>query len=354
MNRLQVFTHSFAGLLLSGSIISCDPKEEPIVELPAATEGFIEVNGGGATFPNTVFISLRKEEQFAIGRKNWDLAFATGSDFKVLINGTTGAMAYETSATDINTIGETQAEPLRTEGALELTFTNLNGILLVDNVQNPLSDPAINAISATDADNKVYIINRGSSGTEARPWKKVKILRKDGKYVLQHAAIDATSFTTIEITKNTNLNLVYFSFEDGVVTVEPEKINWDFAWTAGTSTTPFPAAVNGTLAYYFQDLVYHNIYGEVSVVQVLDSEIAYENFTEQNLPLLTLNSDNRLTIGSSWRSGGGPNSLPSIRNDRYYILQDVNGNYYKVRFLSLTKDGERGKPSFEYELVKAG
>jgi hypothetical protein len=354
MNRFQSITSSLAAVLFTGSIFSCEPKEEPIVELSPVEEGLIEINGGGATFPNMVFINLRGEEQLAVARKNWDLAFDTSSDFKVLINGTTGAMAYETASSDINTVGEIQAEPLRTEGQLELTFTNMNSILYVDQVENPLSAPVIKPIAANDTDNKVYILNRGSSATDVRPWKKIRILRKDGKYVLQHADINATNFSSIEITKNPNLNLVYFSFETGMVTVEPEKNNWDFVWTAGTSSTPFPQAVNGTLAYYFQDLVYHNTYGGVSVVQVLESEIAFENFTEQNLANLTLNADNRLSIGSSWRSGGGPNSAPSIRNDRYYILKDVKGNYYKVRFLALTKDGERGKPSFEYALVKAG
>lgn len=354
MNRLQLFTHSLAALLLSGSLLSCDPKEDPIVELPPAEEGLIEINGGGATFPNMVFVSLRKEEQFAVARKTWDLAFDTSSDFKVLINGTTGALAYETTGSDINAVGEALAAPLRTSGELELTFTNFKSILYADNAQNPLSNPVINTISATDGENKVYILNRGSSGTEARPWKKIRILRKEGKYVLQHADITATTFTSVEITKNPNLSLVYFSFEEGVVSVEPEKQNWDFVWTAGTSAIPFGQAVNGTLAYFFQDLVYHNIYGGVSVVQVLESEIAYDNFSEQNLASLALNSDNRLTIGSNWRSGGGPNSAPAIRNDRYFILKDVKGNHYKVRFLSLTKDGERGKPSFEYALVKEG
>jgi hypothetical protein len=354
MNRLQVFTHSFAALLLTVNLISCEPKDDPIVELPPAEEGFIEINGGGATFPNMVFVSLRKEEQLAIARKNWDLAFNTSADFKVLINGTTGALAYETTATDINAVGEAQAEPLRTAGELELTFTNLNGILHVDNAANPLSGPAVNPVSATDGENKVYILNRGSSGTDARPWKKIRILRKDGKYVLQHADITATTFSSIEIPKNPSLNSVYFSFEGGIVSVEPEKENWDFVWNAGTSTTPYPQATNGTLAYFFQDLIYHNIYGGASAVQVLEADIAYENFTELDIAGLTLNSDNRLTIGSNWRSGGGPTSGPAIRNDRYYVLKDVRGNVYKLRFLSLTTGGERGKPTFEYALVKAG
>lgn len=354
MNRIQKITLGLAAIILSGTLVSCDPKEDPIVEIPPAEEGFIEINGGGTTFPNMVFVNLRKEEQFAVGRVKWDLAFHTGSEFKALINGTTGAMAYETPEADINAIGDTHAAPLRASGELELTFTNLNSILYVDNAQNPLSDPVFGIVSATDSENKVFILNRGSSGAEARPWKKIRILRKDGKYLVQHADITATTFTSIEVTKDPKMNLVYLSFEDGQVTVEPEKSNWDFVWTAGTSSTPFGQAVNGTLAYFFQDLVYHNIYGGVSVAQVMESEILYDNFAEANLSTLNLNIDNRLTIGSNWRSGGGPSSAPAIRNDRYYILKDVNGNYYKVRFLSLTKDGERGRPSFEYALVKAG
>lgn len=332
--------------------IACD-TENPTPPPPPVEEGFVEVNGGGATYPNTVYIDLSKGEQYPVARTDWDLAFDTGSEFRVLINGTTGAMAYPTGEFSMNEVGADLETQLVADGTLALTFTNLEGILYVDDAANPLSKPALGTVSATDSQNQVFVLSRGTSGTDARPWKKIRILRSGGGYSLQHAAVDATAFATVEISKNTAQNLVYYSFENGVTEVEPEKTGWDFAWTAGTSSTPFATAVNGTLAYFYQDLVYHNIYGGSKAVQVMESDIAYEDFVESDISALSLVSDSRLTIGPNWRSAGGPTSSPAIREDRYYVVQDPVGNVYKVRFLALTKDGERGRPSFEFNLVNS-
>lgn len=342
-----LFSVAFAALM------ACEPSENPTPAPPPVDEGFIEVNGGGATYPNTVYIDLSKEEQYPVARTKWDLAFDTGAEFRVLVNGTTGAMAYPTGKFSMAEIASDLEAQLRTEGALELTFTNMTSILRVDDPSNPLSKTVLGSISATDNQNQVFVYNRGSSGAETRPWRKIRILRKGSNYELQHATVDAATFTSVEIPKKPSKNFVYFSFESGIVDVEPEKTAWDIAWTAGTSSTPFAAATNGVLAYYFQDLVHHNIYGGAKAVQVLETDIAYEDFDETDIASLSFNSDNRLTIGSNWRSGGGPTSAPAIRNDRYYVVQDPAGHVFKVRFLSLTKDGERGRPSFEYNLVKS-
>lgn len=337
---------------LAAFMLSCADSEDPILGVPPVEEGFIEINGGGATFPNSVFINLSKGEQLPVSRKKWDLAFSTGTDFKVLINGTTGALAYPTGIFDMNAVGELQAEALRSSGRLEMSFTNMESILFVDLPSDPLSAPVMGSVSTSAASNQVYILNRGSFGLDPRPWKKIRVLIQDGKYLLQHADITSTTFSTMEVSKNKDFNFVYVSLEEGVVQVEPKKEDWDFMWSAGTSTTPFPQAVNGTLAYPFQDLVFHNVYGKVGAVQIMESDIAYENFTENNLTGLEFIQNNRLIIGSNWRGGGGPNVSPTIRNDRYYIIRDSRGNIYKVRFVALTRDGERGRPSFEFALIK--
>lgn len=333
-------------------MLSCAESDDPILEVPPLEEGLIEINGGGATFPNSVFINLRVGEQLPVRREKWDLAFSTASEFKVLINGTAGALAYPTGIFDMNAVGEEQAADLQASGRLEMSFTNMEAILSVDLPSNPLSAPVMGTINANSASNQVFILNRGSFGIDPRPWKKIRILIQDGKYLLQYADITSSNFSTLEVAKDNDFNFVYVSFEEGVVQVEPKKEEWDFMWSAGTSTTPFPQAVNGTLAYPFQDLVFHNIYGNVGAVEIMEADIAYENFSESNLSGLQFNQTNRLTIGSNWRGGGGPNVSPTIRNDRYYILRDSRGNSYKVRFIALTRDGERGRPTFEFKLVK--
>lgn len=335
------------------TLISCSDDPEPVV-VPPNESGFIEVDGGGATYPNTVFINLRATTQTPVARESWDLAFSTGSEFKVLINGSTGAMASATGKTEINAVGATEIAAAEATGELVLSFTNLEGILHVDDPAAPLSNPVIEAISATEAENEVYLLSRGSSGVDAKAWKKIRIIRSGQGYTLQHADADATTFTSVNIAKESDLSFVYFSFEDGVVSVEPKKNEWDIAWTAGTSSTAYPQATNGVLAYFFQDLVYHNIYGGSAAVQVEEATLPYADLAETDIPSLTFNTDNRLTIGSNWRGGGGPSSAPAVKTEVYYVIKDADGNVYKLRFLSLTKDGERGKPSFEYELLVAG
>ncbi len=341
--RFLTLTALMAGVTLLSSC-NDDDTPEPVV-VPPTESGLIEVNGGGAAYPNTAYIQFRTGTQTAVARESWDLAFSTGSDFKVLINGTTGAMASATGETDINAVYAADMTAADS-AALVLTHTNLVGIEHVDDASNPLSSPAISAISATEGSNEVYILSRGASAVDAKPLKKIRIIRNGEGYTLQHADADAAAFTSVDIAKDGDLNFVYFSFEDGIVNVEPGKAAWDIAWTAGTSSTSFGGA---PLAYFFQDLVYHNIYGGSAAAEVLEEDIAYENFTEQDAQALTFSTTDRLTIGSNWRT-----TMPSpgeIKQDRYYIVKDSEENIYKVRFLSLTKDGERGKPSLEFELV---
>lgn len=340
---------SLATLLAGVTIFSsCSDDETDPVVIPPTESGIIEVDGGGAEYPNTVFIDLSKGAQTAVARESWDLAFATGSEFKVLINGTTGAMASATGETDINAVSAADMTAADS-AALVLTHTNLVGIQHVDDAASPLSNPVIAPINSTENSNEVYILSRGASAVDAKPFKKIRIIRNGEGYTLQHSDADATTFATVDIAKDSDLNFVYFSFEDGIVDVEPGKASWDIAWTAGTSSTSFGGA---PLAYYFQDLVYHNIYGGSAAAQVLEEDIAYENFTEQDAETLTFNTTDRLTIGSSWRTTQPSETTPPQAFDTiYYVVKDSEGNIYKVRFLSLTKDGERGKPSLEFELV---
>ncbi|MFN4197555.1 MAG: HmuY family protein [Flavobacterium sp.] len=94
--------------------------------------------------------------------------------------------------------------------------------------------------------------------------------------------------------------------------------------------------------------------GGVSAYQVLNSAgVTYPNFTLSNVVqdnfTLEASIDQRV-IGSNWRTGGGPTSLPSPRDDRFYVLKDPAGNIYKIRFIAMTNGaGERGNPSFEYQ-----
>ncbi len=333
-----------------------------------ATSGSVEVNGGGPTYPNRVFIDLSANRQTAVLRTDWDLAFYTGSDFKVLLNASNGMMARPVNKTDLNAVTAVDTAGWGAQLSLAAVFANLTNptpewvaeaMNWIDDPANPLDNPAIDPISATDSENKVFIVNRGTgpgSPGAALGWKKIRIVRNGNGYTLQYADIGATSFSQVQISKNTLYNFVYVSLTNGAeVLVEPPAGRWDIAWNGFTLSTPFNSSNLGTITvpYYFQDIVLQNLSG-VETAQVLTSTVSYEAFAESNLAAVDLSNQNQIKIGSSWRSGGGPGSAPSVRTDRFYVIKDASGNYYKLRFTALTTDGQRGRPRFEFALVKKG
>ena len=85
----------------------------------------------------------------------------------------------------------------------------------------------------------------------------------------------------------------------------------------------------------------------------VDTELSYENFTLVDVETSLFVENDRRTIGSSWRNGGGPGTLPSLKDNVFYIVNDTDGNLYKLKFLALTNEnGERGYPEFVYSLLQ--
>ncbi len=336
-------------------------------EIVAAT-GSMELNGGGAAYPNKVFIDLSANRQTAIARTSWDLGFSSGADFRAILNSSNGMMAYVLDKTDLASVTNADTAIIRNRLSMEAVFAAINSspipewtssaLTWIDDPAGDLTKTAIGSISSVAAENKVYIINRGSgSGTPAPAlgWKKIKIIRTSNGYSLQHADINSTSFTEIQIIKNAASEFQYVSFANGLIEVEPERDRWDISWTAfSNSTFRNPAASDFTLVpYYFQDVILQNRFS-VQVAQILTSVKTYEAFVEADLTGFDFGAQSQTKIGTSWRSGGGPGASPAVRTDRFYVIKDADNNYYKLKFTALTTSGERGKPKLEFALVKKG
>lgn len=325
-----------------------------------ALSGSININGGGGNYPNKVFIDLSAKRQTAVARTTWDLGFSSGSDFRVILNSSNGMMARVLDKTDLNSVTASDTVGFGSQLSLDAVFAAIDletlpdwvpsAVNWIDDPTGDLNKTAIAAISATLDENKVYIVNRGS-GPGSPPtqlgWKKIRIVRNGTGYKLQHADIAATEFSEIQIAKDSDFSFQYVSFATGAVEVEPATEKWDIAWTAFANTTNFGFQV----PYYFQDMILQNTNG-TETAQVLTADIAYENFKEADLTGITFGTS-QTNIGSSWRSGGGPGSGPSLKTDRFYIIKDAAGNVYKLKFTALLQSGERGKPAFDFELVKS-
>jgi hypothetical protein len=353
---------SFA--LLSLASCSNDDDKTP-VEVPSVG-AVLQPSVGGANQPNQVYFDLSTGKTETVNRAAWDFGFSTDSDFRVVINGSLKMAVKKLTTSDITLTQVSDANVAVGAG------TNPSNNGYVDNPTGVLAGAgagigtAIAEVSATDADNKVYLVNLGfavsttkpnvgsvSVDGEARGWKKVRILRNGNGYKIQYADLASSTFTEKTIAKDADFNFSFFSLTTGnTVSVEPQKAKWDLNFT--TFTNYLAGATEVT--YGYSDFIVSNMKGGTQVYQVLVAEGgSYEDFTKAKVveANFAVSAKDQRAIGSGWRSGGGPGSLPSIKTDHFYVVKDVSGNYYKVKFLAMTNDaGERGHSTLEYAILK--
>lgn len=347
-----------------------------------ATNSEMQINGGGTNAQNRVFIDLSGNRQTPVARSTWDLAFTTAADkFRVVLNSSNKMLAYKLDKNDLTAVNADDTVGLGAKVSAEAIFGIVGALppgtpppdwvagstAWMDDRSGDLSKTAIAEISATDAENSVYIINRGTNADLSYiGWLKVRVLRDGDTYIVQYADIDSETFTEKNVEKNSTHSFTYFSFTTGSeVEVEPGAEDWDFAWTGFTNITTFDGAVY--FPYYNLDVIITNIHGGAKAFTYYTTQAApappgvtytgdetYETFTEADLAVITNYSTSQLAIGTTWRSLPQSGS-PSINDTRFHIVQDADGNVYKVKFTKvITASDERGKPEFKFELLKKG
>jgi HmuY protein len=342
---------------VAGTFTACKKDKDPIIIVPPSTGAQVELSGiagseAGSAAGNSVYLDLSSDKQTTVLRSGWDLGFYCTADFRVVLNNTTGAGAKILTSNDITTVGA--ADTIGLSLATSQTNPLPEQLVWFDNVAGDMTKTVIPAVSATDADNKVIILNRGTGGgIAARPWIKLRVLRNaNGGYTLQYAGIQETTFRTLQIPKDAAYNFKLVSFDNGIVSGQPEKEKWDLVWSYSVFETNFGA---GQVPYNFSDLIAVNYLAGVTVAQKVyaDATIAAAAFTAFNKDSVSNTTlvNSRWAIGSNWRS---TQPATGARLDRFYIIKDPAGNYYKLKCLSMgvgTDGGTRGKPVFKYTLI---
>ncbi|MFV0572999.1 MAG: HmuY family protein [Xanthomarina gelatinilytica] len=310
---------------------------------------------GGPNQGNQVYIDLSTNTETNVWRDSWDLGFYSGSESRVVLNGSIYMATTALEFTDIDAVTQSDVSALQSEVAMG-TFNPANEAY-IDVPDGDITGTAIAEISDDNSQNKVYLLNLGYEvGTNTptigsaevagahRGWKKIRILKSGNDYILQYANIDSNTHQEITIGKNPDYNFSFFSFNtESEVSVEPEKDRWDICFSVFTNV------IAGAGSYGYSDFVFHNRKGDVTAYMFeATTDLTYDSFTSSDIDNSLLLEDQRV-IGSTWRDvfSGTP------FNNKFYILKDPNGNFYKIRFLALTNDiGERGYPEFEFELLQ--
>lgn len=340
-------TVTFAQIVSEGAELTLQGRSSDAAYTPAA----------GINYANAVLVDMSANVTDVYDRKNWALGFYSGSEFRVVMNHAFQMLSTVSAKADINavTVEDAQASRLYQFNAFTPSEDG-SALTLADSFNGALTGTAIAEVSATDASNLVHFVVTGNGSlNDVTTWYKIRVLRNGTGYTLQYAKVGATTFTSVNIAKDANYNHIFVSLDkgsDGLTVIEPVKKNWDIQWSYSTALS----SPSFNTPYWVQDFIAINNHAGVKVATVVNADAAtattaYNNFTEANLTGLTFVSD-RDAIGTKWRS---TQPATGIFHQNFYIIQDAEGNYYKLKFKTMGvggDGGERGRPVIQYELVQ--
>lgn len=353
-------------LLIGASFVSqscINDNEDPVVVAPS-DGARVDPDVGGATQPNQVWFDLGTDTEILTKRTDWDLALYSGNEFKVTLNSSIMMAAGKIpNATNIDLVTESSVAALEYE--VQVANFNPANVAYIDDVNGnfPTGYTAIEEIKANDSENGIYLVNMGreiftgsvatgsvATGGDSRGWMKVQIVRSGTTgYKIKYANLNDTTHKELTVAKNTAYNFNFVSLKNNKeLFIQPEKKKWDICFTVFTNT------ITGAGSYIYADFVTLNNVGgagayEVIVAAPASGVEAYNNFKASDVDQSKFIHNDQRVIGANWRNPVGTNGL-EVYGDRFYVVKDAEGYYFKLRFTRLTNTaGERGRPQFEYK-----
>tara|TARA_B100001287_G_scaffold256222_1_gene240931 strand:- start:2376 stop:3323 length:948 start_codon:yes stop_codon:yes gene_type:complete len=301
-------------------LFSCEKEELPIQpHIP----GNSEVNQISLLpdYSRQVFYHLNKNETVSENTKtDWDLLFyENNEEHHIILNSST----YAKSA------------------SVDLEFDSEINISELDFISD--SPEGINSgLSITNIYSKTIVVDRGFNlnGTQ-RGYKKFNILEINNEYIdLIIANLDNSQYEEVRIHKELGKEKYTYSFDDGVVSIFPEDMSWDLLFTQYTHIFN-----DGTT--YLLTGVLTNYLNNVTVSIDTINEFNLINFSDIDNYNFSSNQD---FIGYGWKNYNHSSGVFTIIENINYIIKDVNGFYFKMRFIDYyNESGEKGYPKFEIQ-----
>ncbi|WP_312078623.1 HmuY family protein [Chryseobacterium sp.] len=364
--------------LLMGTVLmstSCINDNEDAVAVKPIEGDLINLSVGGPTQPNQIWFDLSENEFVKTKRTDWDFGFYSGSNFKVILNSSIQMAATKIpNATNIDAV--TQAQVASLETLVQVANFSAANVAYIDDVKGnfPSGYTAIEEVKSLEADNGIYLVNMGKDvyhgsvavgavtyNGDPRGWMKIQVVRAGEGYKIKYAKVGDTTHKEFTVAKNQLYNYSFVTLNHTTdqnakqVFIQPEKKKWDLCFSVAVNL------IDGIGSYIYADFIQHNNVGNVGVyeVKVTAPETgvnAYNKFEAANIDQSKFVYNDHRIIGANWRSTAGVNG-PETYGDRFYVVKDAEGYYFKLRFRRLTKAtndsegvaGERGFPSFEFK-----
>jgi hypothetical protein len=266
--------------------------------------------------------------------ESWDLAFdASDNGYHIWLNSSKLMQAWNTGRKDF--------QGVTSQVGAKWNWDYSDG----DIAKNAIGEWGIFSNGNMVSNQHVFIIDRGVNKNENSLGRRKVIFEslQNGVYKVRFSRVDGGDEHVVEIPKDNRYNRVYLSLDNGgtVVKVEPEKNTYDLIFTRYTHIfleyDTLPYLVTGVLL------------NDTNVKAVKDSVLKFDDITIDDISKFTFSS-NKDAIGYDWKSFDISIEKYDIIAGKFYIVNDQEGNYYKLRFLDFFSDtGERGFPKFEYQ-----
>jgi hypothetical protein len=216
------------------------------------------------------------------------------------------------------------------------------------------TDSAAIAPLGTDS-NRVYLVDRGQGfHSEGQRYYKLQVTAADsGAYRLRFAPAASKDVQTFTLERKPAYSRVYFSFKDGgqLVPMAPPAQEWDLVFTRYT-TIFWDEPVGSSFRHYSVTGALHNRWGQGQAYapdSAFRSRLPFDSLSATSLPDTITWQDDANIPGHGWKTYQFEDGY-TIDSSRYYLLKDMRGYIYKLRFLDFYNDkGTKGSPSFEYQ-----
>lgn len=335
----------FLGILL---LLSCEKEEDPI-KLPKDT-GLTSVKVFlGKNYENEIYYDINENKTTTVPFGLYDLAFESAEkSFKIKLNsGNIMAMAWDTKNTDWNT-------PITIS-----PDTNISHFVIDQPTLNPdsLALGSWFDIEKQSSNNHIYVIDLGASRFKNQQdrYRKLQIISVDvSSYTIRYGKLADTDFIEKKILKDSESVYTYFTFSDNgkVLKVSPEKDKWHFVFT--TYVQVFPEEPIEFRKYIVRGALTNHLNGvkTFAIKSDFDKYPKFNDFKYSDIDRLNINSKLSAAaniIGHDWKAFDIQGNY-KIQTNFYYIIQDKDQNYYKIRFVDFyDSDGSKGYPQFEIE-----
>lgn len=324
-------------LILAGftAVFSSCFQEEELRTLPP-TSGDLEVGIAEMTddYRYQVYYDLATNTAAkSVLNTSWDLGFAcSDTTWHIILNNAKAMLAGNSGKKNFGEVTST--------ANIKFTFDNSNG--------NPDSIAISEWLDVSGdemlATGNVYVIDRGTDENFLNIGHKKVVFETSGDntYKMRFANLDGSNEQVVSIEKDDDKNYVCFSFDNGIVDVEPPKTEWTLLFTS--YQTVLYTDVGEAVPYLVRGALLNPYLTAAGMDSLLVfSEVSLADTVQFNL------TTRRDVIGHEWKYYDFDDGIYMVEPDKNYIIRGQDSYYYKLRFISFYNNlNQKGYPAFEF------